>query len=108
MFEIGQQAPQLRFTGAIRMRAALAGALVRAHVRTEAGRCMGGGQARVDFEAGVERDVAPQSMSHPGHGAPMCTLPYTTTQVEIEVVDPSTGRQVVAAVFPAVYHFRPE
>jgi hypothetical protein len=64
---------------------------------------MGGGQARVDFKAGVERAVTPLSMSHPGSGSPLCALPYTTTQVEFEVVD-ETG-PILQQVFPAVYNF---
>lgn len=104
MFATGQQAPSLFFTGAIVLRADLKGALVRAWVRTEAQRCMGGGQAGVDFQAGVERTVSPASMSHPGPGMPLCLLPFATTQVEIEVVDAAQG-VVVAQRFPAAYSF---
>jgi hypothetical protein len=105
MFAAGQQAPQLWFQGAITLKRDLPGALVRAWVRTDALRCMGGGQARVDFQAGVERGVEPLGMSHPGYGAPMCTLPYTTTHVEFEVVDVTTQQQVLEQRFPAVYNF---
>jgi hypothetical protein len=105
MFEIGQQAQRLSFRAAITLRASLEGALVRAWVRTDAQRCMGGGQARVDFQAGVERGVAPLSMSHPGYGMAVCVLPYTTTHVEFEVFDVGTQRSVLEVRFPAVYHF---
>jgi hypothetical protein len=105
MFVIGQQAQQLWFTAAITMKADLKGALVRAWVRTDAQRCMGGGQAGVDFQAGVERGVAPASMSHPGSGSAMCALPFTTTHVEFEVFDIATQRTVLATSFPAAYTF---
>ncbi len=101
MFATGQQAPSLSFAGAIALKADLKGALVRAWVRTEAQRCMGGGQAGVDFQAGVERPVAPASMSSP---TAVCALPYATTQVEIEVVD-AAQNVVVAQRFPAAYSF---
>ena len=104
MFVIGQQAPTLFFTGAIALKADLRGALVRAWVRTDAQRCMGGGQAGVDFQAGVERGVGPASMSHPGSGMALCALPYATTQIEIEVVD-TAQNVVVAQRFPAAYSF---
>ena len=104
MFAAGQQAPQLWFRAAVTLRRDLSGALVRAWVRTEALRCMGGGQARVDFQAGVERTVQPASMSHPGSGSPNCALPYATTHVEFEVVD-TTGQQVLTQSFPAPYSF---
>ena len=105
MFVIGQQAPQLSFTAAVALRSSLNGALVRAWVRTDAQRCMGGGQARVDFQAGVERGIAPASMSHPGSGMSLCALPYTTTHVEFEVFDVSTQRAILEVRFPAAYHF---
>lgn len=105
MFATGQQAPQLGFRGAITLKRDLAGALVRAWVRTDALRCMGGGLARVDFQAGVERTVEPASMSHPGSGSPTCTLPYTTTHVEFEVFDGATQQPVLEQRFPAVYNF---
>jgi len=104
MFVIGQQAQQLSFTAGIMLRTSQTGTLVRAWVRTDAVRCMGGGQARVDFQAGNERGVAPASMSNPGSGDPLCALPYTTTHVEFEVVD-STGQQILTTRFPAVYNF---
>ena len=105
MFVIGQQTPQLSFTGAIALRSSLDGALVRAWVRTNAQRCMGGGQARVDFQAGVERGIAPASMSHPGSGMALCILPYTTTHVEFEVFDVNTQRAILEVSIPSVYHF---
>jgi hypothetical protein len=104
MFATGQQAPTLWFRGAVTLRRDLDGALVRAWVRTEAQRCLGGGQAGVAFQAGVEREVQPASMSHPGTGSPLCALPFTTTHVEIEVVD-RTGQQVLTQSFPASYGF---
>lgn len=105
MFVLGQQAPQLSFTAGIMMRESLTGGLVRAWVSTETQRCMGGGQARVDFQAGVERGVAPASMSHPGQGMAICTLPYTTTQVEFEVIGSDADHPLLVQRFPAVYHF---
>jgi hypothetical protein len=105
MFVLGQQVPQLSFTAGIMLREALTGGLVRAWVRTETQRCMGGGQARVDFQAGEERGVAPASMSHPGQGMAICTLPYTTTQVEFEVIGTDADRPLLVQRFPAVYHF---
>ena len=105
MFALGQQAPQLSFTAGIMMRESLTGGLVRAWVSTETQRCMGGGQARVDFQAGVERGVAPASMSHPGQGMAICTLPYTTTQVEFEVIGSDADHPLLVQRFPAVYHF---
>lgn len=105
MFGLGQQAPQLSFTGAIMLRAGLNGALVRAWVRTDARRCMGGGQARVDFVAGIERGVAPASMSAPGDAQGVCSLPYTTTHVEFEVFDIDAQRPVLEVRIPAVYNF---
>jgi hypothetical protein len=101
MFGTGQQAQQVWFKAAIRLDRAAAQMLVRAWVRTEAKRCMGGGQARVDFAAGVEQPVSPASMSSP---EALCTLPFTTTLVEFEVVD-STGAQVLTQSFPAAYNF---
>jgi hypothetical protein len=101
----GQQAQDLWFWGTVTLRRDLAGALVRAWVRTDALRCMGGGQAGVDFQAGVERAVAPLSMSHPGFGAPFCTLPYRTTHVEFEVFDVATQQVVLEQRFPATYDF---
>ena len=105
MFSAGQQAPDLWFSGAITLDRDVPGALVRAWVRTDAMRCMGGGQAGVDFQAHVERSVAPASMSHPGSGSPMCSLPYTTTQVELEVFDVGTQQTILTQRFPAVYNF---
>jgi len=105
MFVIGQQAPQLSFTAGITMRESLTEGLVRAWVRTETQRCMGGGQAGVDFQAGVERGVAPASMSHPGQGMALCALPYTTTQVEFEVIGSDADHPLLVQRFPAVYHF---
>jgi hypothetical protein len=96
----GQQAQQLSFTAAIRLDRAVAGTLVRAWVRTNEKRCMGGGRAGVDFSAGVEREVSPASMS--GGGA--CTLPYPTTLVEFEVID-ATGVQILTQSFPVSYSF---
>jgi len=105
MFVLGQQAPQLSFTAGIMMRESLPEGLVRAWVRTDSQRCMGGGQARVSFQAGVERGVAPASVSHPGQGMAICTLPYTTTQVEFEVIGPDADHPLLVQRFPAVYHF---
>jgi hypothetical protein len=45
----------------------------------------------------------PAGMSHPGTGAPICSLPYTTTHVELEVL--GVGQQVLEQRFPAVYSF---
>jgi hypothetical protein len=101
----GQQTPQLSFTGAIMLRQGLNQALVRAWVRTDARRCMGGGQARIDFLAGIERGVAPASMSASGGAEGVCTLPYTTTYVEFEVFDVNTQRPVLEVRIPAVYNF---
>lgn len=98
----GQQAQQLWFRASITLKQSLSGALVRAWVRTEDRRCMGGGRAWVDFRAGVETPVTPASMSHPGD-ASLCTLPFTTTQVEVEVL--STVDQILTQRFPMVYHF---
>ena len=96
----GQQAQQLSFTAAIRLDHAVTGTLVRAWVRTDEKRCMGGGRTSVDFSAGVEREVSPASMSSGG----ACTLPYTTPLVEFEVID-ATGTQVLTQSFPASYSF---
>jgi hypothetical protein len=105
MFVLGQQAPQLSFTAGIMMLEGVTDGLVRAWVRTESQRCMGGGQARVSFQAGVERGVAPASVSHPGQGMAICTLPYTTTQVEFEVIGSDADHPLLVQRFPAVYHF---
>ena len=105
MFVLGQQAPQLSFTAGIKMLEGVTDGLVRAWVRTESQRCMGGGQARVSFQAGVERGVAPASVSHPGQGMAICTLPYTTTQVEFEVIGSDADQPLLVQRFPAVYHF---
>lgn len=105
MFTLGQQAQALWFAGAITLKKDLAGALVRTWVRTASTRCMGGGEAGVDFQAGVERGVAPLSMSHPGYGSPLCALPYATTEVEFEVVDVTTQQQVLSQRFPMAYSF---
>jgi hypothetical protein len=61
--------------------------------------------ARVPFQAGREQIVSPASMSNPGPGSgqPLCTLPYTTTLVEIEVLDGETT--VLQRQFPVVYQF---
>jgi hypothetical protein len=99
LFGTSQQAQQLSFCAAIRLDRAVGIALVRAWVRTAATRCMGGGAAGVEFSSGVEREVCPASMSG---GA--CTLPYTTTLVEFEVIDAS-GAQLLAQSFPAAYSF---
>ncbi len=98
----GQQAQELSFRAAIRLGNAVGGTLVRAWVRTDQTRCMGGGLAGVDFSAGVEREVSPASMSSLGS----CTLPYTTTLVEFEVVDVvGGGGQILTQSFPATYSF---
>jgi hypothetical protein len=104
MFSGGQQAQQLAFTAAVTLKRDLSGGLVRAWVRTDALRCMGGGLAHLDFQAGVERVLKPASMSNPGSGAPVCALPYSTSQVEIEVVDAS-GQQLLTQSFPSAYAF---
>ncbi len=99
MNETGQQAQQLWFEAAIAMNEDLPGALVRAWVRTEEERCMGGGRAGVDFQGGVAQGVRPASMSSGGQ----CALPYTTTQVEFEVI--AGGESVLQQRFPMTYHF---
>lgn len=104
MFGSGQQAPQLSFTAAVTLKRSLSGGLVRAWVRTDAQRCMGGGFAHLEFQAGVERVLTPASMSHPGTGSPICALPYATSQVEIEVLD-ADGQPVLAQRFPSAYSF---
>ena len=105
MFGTGQQAPQLRFRVAVRVERALSGTLVRAWVRNAGGRCMGGGLARVDFEAGVEQELEPGSMSNPGSGQPLCALPYSTTHVEVEVFDGTSSRQLLSQQFARGYQF---
>jgi hypothetical protein len=100
MNETGQQAQQLWFEAVITMDQDLPGALVRAWVRTEEERCMGGGRAGVDFQGGVAREVRPASMSSGGH----CALPYTTTQLEFEVIA-AGGESVLQQRFPMSYHF---
>ena len=104
MFVLGQQAPELSFAAGIMVRQDLKPGLVRAWVRTAAQRCMGGGLI-ADFQANVERGVAPASLSHPGHGMPICALPYTTTEVEFEVIGNDAEQPLLVQRFPAVYHF---
>jgi len=105
MFATGQQAQELRFQVRLSLNRDMSAALVRAWVRTDAGRCMGGG-AIVSFQSGVEREVQPASMSNPGTVGPVCALPYTTTQVEFEVLDLAIEERFgVPLSFPAVYHF---
>ena len=102
MFEAaGQQAQQLWFTGRITMDEDLSGALVRAWVRTEAERCMGGGRIAVDFRGGVPEDVRPGSMSST---AGNCRLPYATTHVEFEVIAPG-GETALQQQFAMAYEF---
>jgi hypothetical protein len=98
--ENGQQVLGLRFSALVTMNEDLAGALVRAWVRTEVERCMGGGLAGVDFQAGVAEEVMPASMSSDGH----CGLPYTTTHVEFEVIAPG-GESILQQQFPMTFHF---
>jgi hypothetical protein len=105
MFVTGQQAPDLSFTVAVTLRESLSSGLVRAWVRTDAQRCMGGGQAHLEFQAGVELGVEPGSMSATGSGTPLCTLPFTTTLLEIEVIGADANHPLVVQSFPAVYHF---
>jgi len=105
LLAVGQQAPQLSFRAAITLNRSVPGTLVRAWVRTDALRCMGGGLASVDFQAGVERAVQPASMSNSGSGLPMCPLPYATTHVEFEVIDSGTGQPLLSQSFPAAYNF---
>ena len=95
----GQQAQQLWFEAVITMDEDLPGALVRAWVRTEEERCMGGGRAGVNFQGGVAQEVTPASMS----GGGQCALPYTTTQLEFEVI--AGGESVLQQRFPMTYHF---
>jgi hypothetical protein len=61
--------------------------------------------ARVAFQAGREQIVTSASMSNPGPGSgqALCTLPYQTTLVEIEVLDGEMT--VVQRQFPVVYQF---
>ena len=102
MFEAdGQQAQQLRFNARITLDEDMSGALVRAWVRTEAERCMGGGRAGVEFRGGVPEEVTPASMSST---AGNCRLPYTTTHLEFEVIDPG-GESVLQQQFPMTYDF---
>jgi hypothetical protein len=49
--------------------------------------------------------TSPASMSHPGTGSPICTLPFTTTHVEFEVFDLVTQQPILEQRFPAVYTF---
>ena len=100
----GHQAQALSLRAGITMLASVPSATVQAYVRTDARRCMGGGISFQDLAAGVERVVTPGNMNNP---TPPCALPYTTTQVEIEVLDAS-GRLVLTDRFPAVYNFVPE
>ena len=104
LFGVGQQAPLLAFTAAITIDRDLSNGLVRAWVSTPALRCMGGGLARVAFQAGRELVVTTASMSNPGPpGQAICPLPYDTSLVEIEVLDGATP--VIQQAFPVVYHF---
>ena len=104
--DTGQQAQSLAFTGAVTLTRDLNDALVRAHVRTDSGTCMGGGQARVTFRGNVERSVEPASMSRtPTPDTPVCPLPYSTTHVEFEVFDVATQQPVLTQRFPMAYNF---
>lgn len=100
LYEAGQQVQGLRFSALVTMNEDLAGALVRAWVRTDVQRCMGGGLAGVDFQAGVAEEVVPASMSSGGQ----CELPYTTTHVEFEVIAPG-GESILQQQFPMTFHF---
>jgi hypothetical protein len=104
MHMFGQQATDLRFWAGVNMRVTLQSAVVQAFVRTDAHRCMGGGQAHLDLPAGVEVLAAPLSMSHPASPLPPCTPPYTTTHVEFVVYDTVAQRVALETRFPAVYH----
>jgi hypothetical protein len=66
---------------------------------------MGGGLAHLDFEAGVEQQLEPGSMSNPGSGQPLCALPYSTTHVEVEIFDGTSNRQLLSQQFPRAYQF---
>jgi len=105
MHQFGQQAPDLRFWAAISLREELNGGLVQAFVRTDDDRCMGGGQAHIDFPPGEEILAAPLSMSHQANPLPPCTLPYTTTHVEFIVVSPGDPEPLLEVRFPAEYDF---
>ncbi len=100
----GQQVSALSFSAAITLVDSLTNATVRAWVRTPTTRCLGGGRARVNFEAGREQVVTPASMSNPGGVQPVCALPYITTHVEFEVLD-SAGTVVLQQQFRADYLF---
>jgi hypothetical protein len=104
MHESGQQAPSLRLQGGITLSHDVEPTIVQAWVRTASARCLGGG-GTFWFTAGVERIVEPFSVSNTGHDPPVCTLPFTTTQVEFVVLEPGAGRVLFSQSLPATYRF---
>jgi hypothetical protein len=78
---------------------------VRAFVRNETMRCLGGGAANIDFVADEEQVVTPAGMSNDGNGQPVCPLPFTTTLVEVELIGNDANNPLLLKQFPATYYF---
>ena len=101
----GQRVPALSFRVAITVSADVSPALVRAFVRNDTMRCLGGGAANLVFVADEEQVVTPAGMSNDGSGQPVCPLPFTTTLVEVELSGNDANNPLLLEQFPATYHF---
>jgi hypothetical protein len=100
---VGHAAPTLSFRYAVRMEQGGAGLLTQVWVRTEAARCMGA-NAGTDFAPGETKTFQSANVSfQQGTDPPPCTLPYTTTAVEITVA--RSGVVILSDRFPMTYTF---
>jgi hypothetical protein len=104
----GQQVPELRATVGITSDQAILGAPIEVFMATSQAHCLGAA-AGSDLLAGSEAIVTTARMSDsPKYGdPPACPLPYTTTEVQVFVLDVTRTphRTLVSARFPATYHF---
>jgi hypothetical protein len=105
MSDSGQQVPALSFRVAMTVSVNVSPALVRAFVRNETMRCLGGGAANLVFGADEEQVVESAGMSNDGSGQPVCPLPFTTTFVEVELIGNDFNNPLLLKQFPAIYHF---
>lgn len=101
---VGQAAPTLRFSFAVRTFESQSDITAQLWVRTDAARCMGTGFAGLTFAAGERKVFDSSNVSfQQGSDPPPCSLPYTTTSVEITLS--RQGQVLLSQQFPGTYHF---
>jgi hypothetical protein len=101
----GQQVPELWATVGVTMSSNVDQGGFQVFLRTPLARCLGVGRFFLNFTANKETVIETANVSNSGTGPPApCSLPYSTSEVEVLVFD-ATGGQLLSAQFPASYGF---